>query len=364
MLYWYEQSYLPKRVDRARWGSWRAREGRWCDDAFEVASLAPSASPTASPTLSPSPLSEWIGNATGAAGGSVGIVAATGGGQGAGAGANMVVDVLAEAVPEVGFENAMAQAGPNLASGVGSMQTMHVITGVCDSALLEEAVVRHETRRRLAAAGLGHRISQRRLEEEARTDEAHQEMRKEQQTLAWTNFRVAIWGIDERRIWETGRLDLKHWIEGQEKAHARRRRRLKFGGNLRGHLEQSEQRHKLRQQRRLLQNHTTTEEDEDEDGDEGARLGEPVLLHRAMRRLWEAGRSYGPPYRRQSRSLQSFNPVEQAAGELRGDVVEESARGGVPLEFEEEQPPLLGANPADFMVQELKDKHLAFETTM
>ena len=57
----------------------------------------------------------------------------------------------------------------------------------------------------------------------------------------------------------------------------------------------------------------------------------PVLLHRAMRRLWEAGRSYGPPYRRQSRSLQSFNPVEQAAGELRGDVVEESARGGVPL---------------------------------
>ena len=316
LIYLYEQSVVPD-GDSSPAATTAARTARWCGKATDrnatLAILGHSANGTANATQE--------GVATGTVAAS--FVAITELAQAGGSGAVAVVNGLAPAVPEIGFDVALQgtqPGGPNVASGLGSMQTMHAITGVCDGALLEDAVTRQERRRRRRLLlGGGSDDHDDEVKRDDAIDQAHQELRASRQSLAWTNLRFGIWKMNETRLFELARSDLIHWIDRQEKNEAEQ--------------DDHEQEERRRRARRLRGDQ---EEGDDEGWPPHNRTADPFAVHRILRRRLAAADS---------------------ADAGRKDASFASVRA------EDDPDPVLGANPTKFILQKLMEEHRTFEAT-
>merc|ERR1711969_413072 len=109
----WERAFMPERGAGAATAP-AARKARWCNGSAAFIAVPPSTVPSAAENVTKP--NNSTDAARPAAGGAVvaGIVAAVEVGQASGTGAAALVNGLAPAVPEIGLDVALGQAGPSV----------------------------------------------------------------------------------------------------------------------------------------------------------------------------------------------------------------------------------------------------------
>ena len=335
LLYLFQQAFMPDRESAgAAARPETPRQAGWCESASAWPSTSPTASrrPSASPTASPSAEGDGT-NTTSSVGtgtASAGSVALIGGLEGAEAAAEATINALAPAVPEIPVQ----PGGSGLASGLGSMQSMNMVTKVCDSAVIARALMQKAREKGAKVV-----VVRKGLKEEERAEKAHMKLDKARAGMDWTNFRGGggttipyLWSKDDRELREYAREDVRGWVSAEEKKIAEQERTRK-------QKEEGKGGRRLRAtgDDRTTQPHGTTSSSSSSSSS-FSQQDPRVEVHRILRR-----------------HLAAFSSVDGVDGD---DV--DGPGGGA--EGAGEPDVSSSTNPTKFLLDKLTEEHKAFET--